>query len=110
MISKTATGEACTTDLPASALQRLDGRGKVTIAQLSLARATVSANILDIALTVVTDLTGRAFAALNRGGLYDLTLIPGALSPLSPDGTRASSGSWPPPIWPPAPSLRLGRR
>ena len=85
--AKTATGGACSADLPATALQRLDAGGTITVGQLSLARTALSATILGFNLNVKTDLAGGVFGAIDRSGLYNLSLTPGALPPLTPNGT-----------------------
>jgi hypothetical protein len=57
------------------------------LGQLSLARTALSANILGFNLNVKTDLAGGVFAAIDRSAFYNLSLTPGALPPLTPNGT-----------------------
>jgi uncharacterized protein (TIGR03437 family) len=85
--AKTANGGRCTTELPATALQRLDSSGSIIIGQLSLARAALSASLFGLNLNVTTDLAGGVFTALDRASLYDVNLTPGAIPPLTPNGT-----------------------
>jgi hypothetical protein len=65
----------------------LDAGGNVIVGQLSLARVALSASIFGLKLNVTTDLTGGVFAALDRASLYDVNLTPGALPPLTPNGS-----------------------
>jgi len=73
--------------LSTAALQKLDQGGKVNFGVLTLSRSTILASIVGIAIDVVTEQAGGAFASLDASGLFGLLQTPGDIPPLNPPGT-----------------------